>query len=572
MGEAMQSVAYDDAHQQNAFGASMSSGAQDGAQDGAQNGARSSCTSLEDLCNVLEVAIMRGVESGGTECTTTELTLDLDAVLPLLRPRTGPYADGGQNDLPQAFKTNWIPEDKAIPTPQATVRAVISVTDLGARQAVQRAASRGIVGAIEVLDGFKYSFNNVWSSKDDDGQRFSYICQDSMQNKDRNANGSLPPKGQSEPVARKATYDCRGTISVKFSLTRGSLEVHYRHYAIHPSVASRKPQRNEQSRQGRKFKPFEGPAPYRPRAKKQKDGGLAGMLQKESSAYPDPADMLPTGPENSNIGKPLKRKRDSEGASQSQPNGPQWPLSFAEFLRNRQDKVEIGSSPNTNGGSVRPPPVEYDLPTWLKAPSPPPPPPASAPSKSRPSKASKFASAAPSKDPSTPVSTSQPLPGPYPTPYQSFLNRTIPQQSAAPPGPVPMPQTPQVTVPTRPLMSAPPRVTTGALKTPKQILVQRGLSRSTHTWRNTAWKNTGSGVFQTLAPLRGGGIATMEAPRPGENEAGSCTSCKASGFGVCVLPLSGARCRSHTDRYSIVRPNQTNLCPLRANGKTGLSL
>lgn len=242
---------------------------------------------LDAMIAALRADIEASAESPIPECTTTELSLHGSAFVPLLRPTIGPYADGGSQDLPEEFKVNFpdsnqdkdknaqldsqennnadgsssqpppppkpslLRLDPLRDSPQASVDSTLTITDSKARAIVQRAASRGLVQHIENLDGFRYSFNNAWSAKDEDGLRFSYICQDSMQNKDRHANGFARTQknsnnrrgGSDAPVRgpRKATYDCKGTVSVKFSAKLRAVVIQYRHYAIHGTVADRKP-------------------------------------------------------------------------------------------------------------------------------------------------------------------------------------------------------------------------------------------------------------------------------------------------------------------------------------------
>lgn len=206
--------------------------------------------------------------------TTTELCLSAGAMLPLLRPQIGPYADGGESDLPPDFKQNYLePEDATQAQlrsqlqqstsssqstensqkhdevirscPRVDVSSILSISDPKTRSIVQRAASRGLVQHVENLDGFKYSFNNAWSAKDEDGLRFSYICQDSMQNKDRYANGYNRTQKRVENTGvrgpRKPTFDCKGSVSVKFSAKLQACVLQYRHCAVHSTVADRKP-------------------------------------------------------------------------------------------------------------------------------------------------------------------------------------------------------------------------------------------------------------------------------------------------------------------------------------------
>ena len=226
---------------------------------------------LSDLNEHLKAEIAGGSESLVPECTTCELSLMSSAIIPLIRPALGNYSEGGDHDLPQDFKTNWQDVEHANghgtmemkSTPHTSIGNILAIQDTEARQIVQRAASRGIVQTLESTDGFKYSFNNAWAAKDDGGLRFSYICQDSMQNKDRHANGYQRTQKHLKTVApspvygpdgtilqssnspdvrgpRKPTYDCKGSVSVKFSAQRGCVDVYYRHYAIHPTVAARK--------------------------------------------------------------------------------------------------------------------------------------------------------------------------------------------------------------------------------------------------------------------------------------------------------------------------------------------
>ena len=128
-----------------------------------------------------------------------------------------------------------------------TVLELVNIDQLKQRQIWQRAAAKGIVQQIQHLDGFKYCFNNNWSSKDDNGYRYSYTCLDSLENKDRHANGfratnaATRRPGANTRGVRKPTYDCKGQIAVKFSAMRQSVEVVYKHHAIHKTVAERRP-------------------------------------------------------------------------------------------------------------------------------------------------------------------------------------------------------------------------------------------------------------------------------------------------------------------------------------------
>ena len=339
-------------------------------------------SSLVELTDALRTETETCAASDVPELTTCELSIRETAMLPLLRPAIGPYSNNGEHDLPDVFKTVWMDGTEGYPgldetLPKSQVMAILTAGEGQPRQIVQRAASRAIVQAIESTDGFKYSFNNAWAAKDDGGLRFSYICQDSMQNKDRHANGFTKTqkhlKGEGERGPRKPTYDCKGSISVKFSAVRKSVDIYYRHYAIHASVAERKPPPRAPPR-AKKEKTSTGVGGSK-KAQRQQDGdagGLLGTLQAEKSAYSeDGATKL--GDE-----RPRKRKRDSGMGPPPPRADPNKPLSLMELLKQSEHARSPPPEPvitKTAPVSFAPPPVEYALPSWQAPPPPPPPPP-----------------------------------------------------------------------------------------------------------------------------------------------------------------------------------------------------
>ncbi|CAK4030285.1 hypothetical protein AC579_2969 [Lecanosticta acicola] len=371
--------------------------------------------SLDALGEALRNEIHAAEQSSVPECTTVELSLSFGATLALHRPTIGPYASGGEHDLPEKFRVNHdgtTCEQGA--HPRTTVGSIVNVNDGRSRQIVQRAASRGIIQAVEAADGYRYSFNNAWTAKDEEGSRFSYICQDSMQNKDRHANGFTRTlkhlKGEGERGPRKPTYDCKGSVSVKFSSGRQRVDVYYRHYAIHQTVAERKPPARP---------------PPRPRVQKE-SGGLAAELQRETSnqaeQYASSALQMVNNPyqesplaarsENSNIGRPLKRKRDyGPLAAMQTPRDPNKTLSLMELLK----QSDTANAPTPASETAKPklsntaPPVNYELPSWQTPP----------PNLNKPT-------------------TNAPYQPPYPPPYQPTNQRqAAPQQrqpKQAPPG------------------------------------------------------------------------------------------------------------------------------------------
>ncbi|GAB7327474.1 hypothetical protein MBLNU13_g11353t1 [Cladosporium sp. NU13] len=306
---------------------------------------------LDELMDLLQAEIDAAFKDGVHECVKSELSLGGNAFVPLMRPNIGPYADGGNQDLPADFKKNFTadlvkeqrasqekdnqadsqtqsqdpsqkdadtsaaqpengsseaqapasppatqqtssnplipePEDPLKNCPNATVDCMLNITDTDVRSIIQRAASRGLVQRIMNLDGYKYMFNNFWTSRvDGDGLRFSYTCRDSLQNKDRYAH--VPARATTTPPAQRApdipvrrtkeSWDCKGSISIKFSQTVNAIIIQYRHAAIHPTHASRK--RPPRKPAGSRVPGVRGPG--RPKGsvgtKRKRDSDVAGV-------------------------------------------------------------------------------------------------------------------------------------------------------------------------------------------------------------------------------------------------------------------------------------------------------
>jgi len=144
--------------------------------------------------------------------------------------------------------------------------AVAPAEDAKSKLRRQRAVGRIVLKSIQHVDGFKYFEKEAWDTKHSDGYRFKYLCRDSYQNKDRSANknrgsnvstlvaltsaeGSAeqsPGKGESSSLAlpsdlltvlvditRLPTYDCKGSIFVKFSASQQIIDVVYQHLPLH---------------------------------------------------------------------------------------------------------------------------------------------------------------------------------------------------------------------------------------------------------------------------------------------------------------------------------------------------
>ena len=336
--------------------------------------------SLDHLISAIRFDIAAAAHSAVPEYTSAEYILDARSLVPLHQPRVGLYAKGGAHDIPSDFASHWTTQDASgdVEAPlRATVEALLSYPDDGQRRIVQRAASRGLVAAIQAVDGFKYALSNAWGAKDKDGERFSYVCNDSVQNKERWANGNAryrhKPDAGERLVSRKPTFDCKGSIGTKFSASGRCVVVHYRHIAVHEKAAL----------QVRRVKSAE------PRSVGQGDerveSGLLQQLRREEAAYASPpitaAEQRAVPPIQSNTSRPLKRKYDAYSAPPTQ----QTPrnASLADLLK--QDQPNRPASSNSGSVAITKPQttVAYELPSWLPTAMPPPPPPRPRPMPSR---------------------------------------------------------------------------------------------------------------------------------------------------------------------------------------------
>ncbi|KAK5465143.1 hypothetical protein LTS15_001706 [Exophiala xenobiotica] len=124
-------------------------------------------------------------------------------------------------------------------TAVTVIDALHNIQDPREQMLTQKAIAKSIVEAVMEADGYHYSFHNNWLSREDQANRFSYFCNDSMLNKCRAVNGGAKIK---EGVKiRKQIWECEGGLSVKFSLTKMSLELHYKHIPLHPTFEERAP-------------------------------------------------------------------------------------------------------------------------------------------------------------------------------------------------------------------------------------------------------------------------------------------------------------------------------------------
>lgn len=136
------------------------------------------------------------------------------------------------------------------------IEALAPTADPKEKMRKQRAIAKCCVDSIQRIDGYRYSFHNCWNSREDDSFRFSYYCNDSLLNKDRAANGKGAKLGKR---ATKPVYDCKGVLSIKFSATKNTLDVFYKHVPIHKTYEERAPPPRKDSKR-RKFLEEHDPA------------------------------------------------------------------------------------------------------------------------------------------------------------------------------------------------------------------------------------------------------------------------------------------------------------------------
>lgn len=131
----------------------------------------------------------------------------------------------------------------------------------------QKSIAKTLIEHVQKADGFRYSFHNNWLSKDDEAHRFSYFCNDSTLNKGRAANEGA---GMEHKRKMKPVYDCSGTIHVKFSVTKQSLELHYKHIPCHQTYEERAPPPRKNSKRRKIMEVFEPEKLIRERKRKEK--------------------------------------------------------------------------------------------------------------------------------------------------------------------------------------------------------------------------------------------------------------------------------------------------------------
>lgn len=222
------------------------------------------------------------------------------------------------------------------------MEALQATSDPKEKMRKQRAIAKCCVDTIQKTDGYRYSFHNCWNSREDDSFRFSYYCNDSLLNKDRAANGKGAKLGKR---ATKPVYDCKGVLSIKFSATKQTLDVFYKHVPIHDTYEARAPPPRKDSKR-RKYLEENDPE------------ALSRIATKAKQAKDDSED-------------PEAQSRPKKKKAPSKPEEPPRPATTslesdlrAQSLRSLLELIQFD-----------PPPPEPTIPEPPARPPPPPPPP-----------------------------------------------------------------------------------------------------------------------------------------------------------------------------------------------------
>ena len=205
----------------------------------------------------------------------------------------------------------------------------------------QRAIAKCCVDAIQKTDGYRYSFHNCWNSREDDSFRFSYYCNDSLLNKDRAANGKGAKLGKR---ATKPVYDCKGVLSIKFSATKQTLDVFYKHVPVHKTYEERAPPPRKDSKRRKYLEENDPEALSRiaTRPKQAKDDSEDPEVQAKPKKKKTAGKLEPPKPSNTSLESDLR----------------------AQSLRSLLELIQVDPSPPEPTPPEQPPP-----------PPPPPPPP-----------------------------------------------------------------------------------------------------------------------------------------------------------------------------------------------------
>ncbi|KAI9691502.1 MAG: hypothetical protein M1822_007573 [Bathelium mastoideum] len=204
-------------------------------------------------------------------------TLPKKATLPSSTSSTSYTEIGANGSTPSQIKENAKEKEKNLYL--LSTAGALNASDPDAeRMAKQRAVARAIVDAVQAVDGYRYARSGGHVLKAERGSVMIFVCNDSVQNKDRlaNARGLSQAQGagrkgigegegggtgggeggadggveeeEEEGKGKKKrrggsrlrpTYDCSGAVTVKFRSKSQVLEVEYRHLMVHRETAWR---------------------------------------------------------------------------------------------------------------------------------------------------------------------------------------------------------------------------------------------------------------------------------------------------------------------------------------------
>jgi hypothetical protein len=103
---------------------------------------------------------------------------------------TDPFAERQLGPKPvRAPAALLSPYGTANSTVISVMEAMTPMPDPKENMKKQRVIAKACVEAVQRADGNRYTFHNSWWSKEDEANRFSYFCNDSILNKSRSTTG-----------------------------------------------------------------------------------------------------------------------------------------------------------------------------------------------------------------------------------------------------------------------------------------------------------------------------------------------------------------------------------------------
>ena len=231
----------------------------------------------------------------------------------------------------------------------------------------QKAIAKALVDSMSNVDGYRYSFHNNWISKEDEACRFSYYCNDSTLNKGRAANEGAGMVGKKKV---KPVYDCNGVIHIKFSVTKQSLEVLYKHIPVHQTYEERAPPPRKNSKRrkflelfapdklpkpGEKKRKLKEPKEPKPRKKRRATEPPPGTADAVATAVANGDDSL--APLMDFLGSAEKEGEATTNGDDGAPSSsdpPIFPASKLDALKKSRPKAPRRASSTPRQGRARP--------------------------------------------------------------------------------------------------------------------------------------------------------------------------------------------------------------------------